>query len=378
MYLVAQALLTRKYDPFLVPHSVVISSEGTASAVESHKNVTVHSPAVTDSVFKLEAGGGTVTNLTPGVIELSGNVATRLANGIAGLALAKNGITRLLTFYVSRSSGVTTKLFNSYAAGTLERAADDACRAALDSAITAGLSPAQCLPLFSNLAARTVNPDHWLRRVGYDCSGISATNPGSCLVDNGTRKFVVGVEHYPPAHPVMVGSDGPVNGRNIIWSTSIGPANSADGYASDIHVCELDVAMPATVAAYKLLPADAESYLPGLAGNPFAGVHAVGGDQEKKLHPRTLIGLGASASFGSPDAAYAPFTESVISGDSGSTAFLVLDDADGKHLVAVTGWTSGGTGSGSDWGDYLTEINAALASRGAPPVMTKNLSAYPS
>ena len=112
-------------------------------------------------------------------------------------------------------------------------------------------------------------------------------------------------------------------------------------YQPDLTIYTLDSDVPAGINFCKVMPSNAFSYIS--QGNlNYTCIPALRLDQEEK----GLIGdLANVSTFSYPvDADRLIFSESLIVGDSGNPAFLVVNG----ELVLVTVWTYGGGGSGTE------------------------------
>jgi hypothetical protein len=151
---------------------------------------------------------------------------------------------------------------------------------------------------------------------------------------------------------------------------------------SDIQIGVLDSDVPGTIGFAKVLPLNWERYVPGLTSIP---IPVLSTDQEKKAiitnmeiyplrpspsgtticaHPHPNMTVCSSADtadlFIPTEEHRMALFESIISGDSGSPSFLVVNN----QLVILTIWT-GGTGviagSGSEISSFIPEIDSAMA-----------------
>lgn len=330
------------------------------SATIDHEHQLTATP-LTQSVFD---NGLTYESLDPSIATVSqAGKVTRVSDGTARiLATAKVGICnirRRIDVAVSRQTGATSQQFNSYASGSFARYASDA----IDTRIS-GKTPSAAKPIYStqNHAAATYvrNTGCWAADLDLTC--CSPWNSSGANTRAGTLispRHIAFAEHYQigvGATVRFVAGDNTVVDRTMTARQSL---SGGSGYETDITIGLLDSDVPESISFARVLPANWATYLPSLSHA--LRVPCLVLDQEEKALVADLTSLGSMASFAQPnDATRLSFYESIISGDSGNPAFLI----DSSGLILVTTWTFGGAGSGPDYSDWLTGLNAILTSLG--------------
>jgi hypothetical protein len=200
----------------------------------------------------------------------------------------------------------------------------------------------------------TRNVNCWV--AGLDLTCISPWNSYGINTRAGTLispRHLMWANHYSiPNGTVIrfVDADNNVVIRSILNSQQIG--------ATDLRVGVLDSDVAGCSHA-KVLPDNWADYIPssGLSIPVFIL------DQEEKALVVDVSSLSSSTKtiFGIPtDTTRLSFYETIVSGDSGNPAFLVIDD----QLVVLTVLTYGGAGSGTAIHAYKTEIEDAMVALG--------------
>jgi hypothetical protein len=203
----------------------------------------------------------------------------------------------------------------------------------------------------------TRNPNFWLADYDFTCvptcqfnSGLSKTPRGALV----TRRHLLSATHAGYTNGAtlyFVGNDGEVYSRTVLSSTDVG---------FDTLVVRLSSDLPATVVPCKVLPANIESLLTGdsLLDNliPIITVN-----QYSQAVARKWSGIstqsGARKYHINQTITTAPFTSfstNVVSGDSGSPSFLLVD---GEAVLVGTQHT---TGSGPLTATLLSLIGTAI------------------
>jgi hypothetical protein len=140
---------------------------------------------------------------------------------------------------------------------------------------------------------------------------------------------------------------------------------------TDILVGKLDSDVPAGIDFAKVLPTNWATKLPSLAT---FGMPVCNSNQGKEVHLRNVRTLAAAVYCEPPSlASRISFYRDVISGDSGSPCFAVVNG----EMVLLCAWLAGGAGAGPSIVHFTTEINAALTSLGGGYSLTAvDLSTY--
>jgi hypothetical protein len=377
------------FDLVAVPRENLIASEDSTQFTEQDAMLEDHTPATVDHEHDVVLAPKTVDVFDQGLtfeslnsavasVDAAGRV-TRVADGETTIVVRAPRISRGVHVSVSREGGVTSRQFVGFVPGSLAAQ----CSAAVDSRL-AGKSAASARAIYTT---QNHGAGEYVRNVACWCGDIALTCLSPWNSDGGNCKagtlvsprHILFAEHYLIATGAtirFVTADNQVVTRTMVARQNVGPANSADSYASDLCVGLLDSDVPETIAFAKIVPANVEDYLPGLQYR----VPCLCLDQEEKALVGDLYSLDGRVMFRSPtDAKRAEFHEAKISGDSGNPAFLLIDTGEGVEPVLVTTWTYGGAGQGPNVGNLNDEINAAMTALGGGYLLTPaNLSGFPS
>lgn len=245
----------------------------------------------------------------------------------------------------------------------------------IDSRI-AGKTAASALPIFSTqnhtsgVYVRNVNG--WAYDV--DLTPLSPWNSTGGAQMAGTLispRHLLVATHFQPATGATVRF---VTTGNVVVTRTITAKQSlaiVSGLHPDFTVCLLNSDVPSTIDFCRVLPDDWADYLPTLA---LGEIPVVGTDQEEKLLILEMGEPGDYCQMMRPSTdPRALFNESVIGGDSGHPACLII----GGKLVLLTVWTSGGSGKGSFVTPQRAALEAAMTSLGGGYTLTDvDLSAY--
>lgn len=273
----------------------------------------------------------------------------------------------------TQRTGQTVDIWDSWVEGTPAYIVSQA----VDSRI-AGKTPAVAKPIFTTQNHATGeyvrNPNCWA--ADLDLTGISPWNSRSANKRAGTLiapDVMICAMHYGfVAGDIVrfVKADGTV----VDMTIRSGGVQNITG--TDIQVCIFTESVPAGIAFYKVLPADAmTSMFPRISSNE-TGVNlprdkhvlpVLAMDQEEKALVTDIEQMDWMVYCKYPaDATRLSFNEPIIVGDSGNPAFLIFGD----ELLAVTTWWGGGGGSGPAFHHYITEINAAMTAGGSANSLT--------
>lgn len=168
-----------------------------------------------------------------------------------------------------------------------------------------------------------------------------------------------------------------VDGQNnvvdrVMVDRRVHPDYSGSTLFPDLAVGILDSDVPESISFVKVLPDDWQQYIAGEGRLP-----ALCLDQEEKAivadfrYPPFTNGR---VLFSFPDdPKRLEFSESLIGGDSGNPALLILND----ELVLVTVWTFGGAGGGTSVFAHKDDINAMMSDLGTDYQLTEiDMSVY--
>lgn len=233
-------------------------------------------------------------------------------------------------------------------------------RAAVNARI-AGKDPAASKHIFSvadhKSASYTRNKGNWA--ADLDLTPISPWNSYGGNFMAGTLvspRHVLYATHF--AMPIgtkirFVTKDNQVVERTIVNAVS---PRYTGVYFPDITVGLLDSDVPESIGFAKVLP---ENWPQLLESSPDIPCLAL--DQEEKALVTSLQYIDAYAAFDAPrDQTQKSFFESIISGDSGNPAFMIVDN----QMVLLTVWTFGYGGSGTSVAHQRDQINKMMSELG--------------
>lgn len=338
------------------PRSVIVAAGSTTfsttqdSTYRNETSATVDTVADIITTYKEPNLEGVLTNLNPEIALFdldNGSFQSRVANGICRINLTVDGVARQVSVPIQRTASTTASVFTEFVAGTLPRH----CADAIDTLLS-GHNASTDKPYFSS--GTTKNATCWAS--GLDLSPVSLGNPRVTVV---SPLHAVGSEHYPNGGPYQFrGNDGVIYTRNSVGSLNLGPANSADGYNTDIYIVKFNSPLPASVVPVKVPPGGWQAtYAPGVANR----IPALMLDQEYKCLVGGVRTVSSFVTFGIPsNATRLAFNENIISGDSSNPAFLIVNNS----LVLLCTWTFGGAGSGPNYEYQSALINAGMTTLG--------------
>lgn len=323
-------------------------------------------PATVDHQQRIEVSGASeirsVTNLDTAVGSLGEDwIVRRVTDGRCRILVRDRYATKKISVPLSRTAGQTGTVFQHFVTGSIARH----CADAIDSRIAG--KTAETMPLFAGGLRSAACWAADLDWTGY-CTNVNATAI--------SRRHVYSVEHISlGSTAIFKTADDQTVTRTITSTTTVGPGNGTDGYATDIRIGLLDSDLPASIKHYKVPPANLISVkMPGLAN----GIPSVCFDAQRKAHVHewgliTSIGMGWF--YWPTEATRSLFFESIISGDSGSPSFLIING----EPVLICAWTFGGGGGGVPIHLHLDAIDAAMTSLGGGYTTTvADLSGFPS
>lgn len=296
-------------------------------------------------------------------------IASGISTGSTFLvAMSTDGSLSVASTTVDLSVGIVSTTFNDYISGSLAKEISDA----IDDRIN-NLNASVAKPIFST---QNHNSSIYVRNSGcwaydIDLTPISPWNSTGSNRRAGTLispRHVVFCEHYN-FHPSVgatirfVASDGTVVNRTI---TALETDPDYAPFYPDITIGLLDSDVPASIGFAKILPQNWPNYLPSLSSTYRLPCLVL--DQEEKALISELYFLGNKALFLTPtNTIRFSFFESIILGDSGNPAFLIIDD----ELVIITVWTFGGAGGGTSISYHKDAINTIMTTLGGGYSLTE-------
>jgi len=221
------------------------------------------------------------------------------------------------------------------------------------------------------------NPACWAAGINLTCA--SPWNSTGGLQRAGTLispRHVMFCEHFN-FHPAVNATIKFVTQANEVVSQTITalathPEYNALGFYPDITIGVLDADVPESISFAEVLPADWEDYLPSVSTlNPIPALRLNRLERASVAELFRLANGRFALQFPATRSAY---YESLVSGDSGNPAFLVVD---GKPVLIGT-FTYGGPGGGTFLSAHIDAINAMMTSLGGGYTLTTaDLSAFP-
>ena len=380
----------------LTPRQVIISGSITSTSSSKDKIFQTFTGATIDNsatvnVTALFGGAQSPSffsnNTAVATIDGNGNV-TRVVDGTVNINATISWLTRQIPVTVFRQIGQTATSLIGYANGSLAQSDSNA----IDTLISNAGATTTTLKLFTSedhtndIYVR--NASNWLTAGGVDTSCISVWNSAQGNQAAGTLispRHIILANHNTYGIGTVVRF---VDANNNVATGTV--ANIGNVSGTDIEVGVLSADMPSTIKPCLILPSNYFKYIPSIAGTttiPAVGLLGGGFDLSnggKYTHPdktatvRDLFFLATSTSPNPPifpghnDAQFtfpstlstttrdAFYYDSVIGGDSGNPAFLLVN---GK-LSLVTGWNLGGGGAGPSYPDNILGINSLITSLG--------------
>ncbi len=236
----------------------------------------------------------------------------------------------------------------------------------LDGMLRAAVPPATSLAIYSSqdFATQTFvrNPSCWA--ASLDLTGISPWNQAHAQLRAGTLispRHIAFARHYPLSTTPGNNQIAFVTDQDV---TVIRQVVGVAYPAADIGIGVLDADVPPSIAFYKVLPRDWNTYFLRSRGLPMLHL-----DQEEKALVRDMQQLttrSANCWHTLPtDPLRRAFAEDVIGGDSGNPAFLLIG---GEPILMLTHHT---TAYGPFYGRYHDEVNMAMTQLGGGYQLTE-------
>lgn len=222
-----------------------------------------------------------------------------------------------------------------------------------------GLIPSNVIKMYTIQDHATPN---YVRNTGCWCNGIvqqlTCMSPWNSSGSNTRAGTVISPRHIIFANHYQIGAGATVRfvtaDNQVVSRTMTG---SLQAY-SDLQVGILDSDLPSSISFCKVAPPNLASYIAVDAMVYSLQVPSMGTDQEEKA---LISVMRSNCSFAQPSiAAFTPYYEEKIVGDSGNPAFLIING----ELMLLTTWWYGGGGSGPSVYSHNVEINAAMATLG--------------
>ena len=360
----------------LTPKNVVVVPGSTSQETRGDSNYNVSNPSIIYTAGKLTVRNAlsysNFTSLNPNIatIDSEGEI-TRISEGTAGFSFTDKGVTKI--FYVglnNKTNSDPVSEFVSLISGSL----GEHCSNNVDSLLNGSQTIEANGNIFDtqNHAAPTYtrNSDCWASSLDLTC--ISPWNSNASNRKAGTlvtARHIINAAHYEfPVGTVVrfITSDNQIVERTIL-SRKRHPDYSQSGYVPDFTIYTLDSDLPASIRPCKVLPSNWENYISeeNLADTRIPALCL--DQQEKALIGDLFLNELRSYRTGFPehatiqlqypvDSNRSTFRETIISGDSGNPAFLIVNG----ELVFFTVWTFGGAGKGTLISHYISEINQMI------------------
>jgi hypothetical protein len=294
-------------------------------------------------------------------------IASGVSSGTALLlASSSDGSFSSSSVTITNVVGSTGSILNGYASGSLAKHVSDS----IDTRI-ASKSASGSKPIFST---QNHTSPSYIRNTGCWVTGVNLTPISPWNSSDGPNKAgtLISPRHILFAAHYTINNGDTIrfidNNNNIITRTMVTKLTHPNysPYHPDISVGVLDSDVPNTISFAKILPANWSNYLPNLSYNYVVPCLVL--DQEEKALISDLVLLGSSANFNTPqNTKRYEFFESIITGDSGNPAFLIINN----ELVLITVWTYGGPGQGTNIVYYKDSINAMMNTLGGGYSLTE-------
>lgn len=168
------------------------------------------------------------------------------------------------------------------------------------------------------------NTNFWLRGVDFSCA--SPWNSGGGLTRAGTlisKRHIIFAKHFPlwaGVRIVFVGEDGGICPCRIAATRGVADC--------DIMVASLDYEVTPNIVPARILPDDYEKHLGGCAGLTIVTLNQHENAVIANLHslPKQEDKFKMISVFESRGKTRSAFTQKLTGGDSGSPAFLIVDN----------------------------------------------------
>jgi hypothetical protein len=352
-----------------------------------------------------------IISLNSGII--LGNInSTSIASGVSSgttslVAKHSSEIFSVKQVSIINKQGIAGFLFDKYKENTLSKHVSDA----IDNRIQDKNSQTS-KNIFSTRNDSTSsyirNTECWV----YDITDVTCLSPWNSTGGSQRGGVLISPRHIIFAAHFQINTGATIRfvdmNNNVITRTLVNKITHPNYYNPvaffpDITIGLLNEDVPSSISIAKILPTSWDSYMPSLTidnDNIFVGncvdsycgftVPCLCSDQEKKALISELKCLILPESFLLPDPGSIPwpedgrftttlwkspininkrfdFFESIITGDSGSPAFLIINN----QLVLVTLWTFGGAGRGTSLLYFKDDINQIMSDLGGNYSLTE-------
>ncbi len=292
-------------------------------------------------------------------------LALIFCGGLSGQASSEKGGRTLRGAGRSPVVSIVTRPAPSADSRSLRQAAIEAVDGKL-----VGKVPPTALALFSIYqppANFVRNPAAW--PAGLDLSGVSVWNSANLDSTGGNRGYgtliskrhVVFANHFYPGEGSelkFLGRDGRLISRTLVATARV--------LLTDIRIGYLSADVPATVAVYPILPADYVPVIP-TAATPSAHVAPILClNQARQAIVQNWIETPAGVAHRpAADPVRAPFSASIVIGDSGAPMFLILGQ---RPILLACHFTAS---NGPSLSENAVAINAVMKSLGGGYELTR-------
>ena len=335
--------------------------------------------ATVDHTFNVSSDAPvTFSSLTPEIatIDSGGGYVQRVASGTTLINAETYHLTKQIFLHLSRTNSVMTSSFLDYVDGSLAKHCCDSIGALIAGYTQSTVTAAQ--PIYTTLpwgpddtgAVYVRNPNCWLNSIVNQLTCMSPWNSLQGHNRAGTlispRHVAFAQHYYVPAGYTMRF----VNTSNQVFTYTV-TGNRTIYYNetlnTDINIGCLDRDVDSSISFTKVLPANWSAYLPTLTTTATSHFPMITTNQYKQCAISDVGSVnyydttqGSLYGMRPTDTQRKLFYLDIISGDSGSPAFLFINN----QLVMVTAWTWGGAGGGPFYGTFVSKINDAMTSLG--------------
>lgn len=344
-------------------HYLAVGGQGAVSQITIDDAIFDYTDKIsTNSVFDITTSNVvnavTATNLTPSIATFDSTHLNFVSDGDAVIEFSDGHTTKQISGAVRENiTQASSQAFNSFIPGSLARALDDSITAlVLDKTASATTTEVTATNNWVDTIVR--NPDLWCSSLDLSAIALASAAGGGNLTAI-SPWHVIGANHYFNSAGLWVDSNGTIVSRTVTASQQIG--------TSDIRIGVLNAALPSTVSPMEVMPSNWRNYIPGYLYNipcAYFDLGEVGSAKQCGILSTYQI---RQASDGilldfevSPDADKAAFYRTNVSPsidfNSGSPVFFIL----GATPILLGTWYY--AGEAPIISDYITEINAAMAS----------------
>lgn len=199
----------------------------------------------------------TTTNLTPSVATLSGDLVTRVTDGICGLKSVAGSVIQSTYLDMTLRMGIVTNSFTSYINNTIADKTSDV----ILSMLSTRNSSSYFTTVNNTSAIYVKNLSSWAAgidlapiSVATDCLGVWAKRNNATLI---TRRHIIGAKHWNVYYPSYAAAAGWIPGSKIRFVDSNNEVHTRTvlgvTYVSDIVVGTLDSDIPESITPMKVM-----------------------------------------------------------------------------------------------------------------------------